>query len=410
MARQPVNFEQERQRILAEIEARAKERGGELTLQDWLKAAEEVMPDSAALQSGAGSLHDSGTEELSEDRVSLSTSGRSKRRSRTRTRSPERKVESGGAGLDPSGATAERHNPDKEEGDEQMGAKNAFWIGILGITLLVALLSAGGLAFHKLQNEISSLNTRLEQMETRLAKLEKSKIVANDAAPLNALVARLEALEKKALPVDARQQVSDQVHSELTDANVVTEAVLDAKLAQFSRRIEQVIDRRFATLLVQLKSLRTASLPPTDAMHPAEKAEETPKEEASHEPVIEPPAPPASPKEPEVEPVAAQQQAQDAQALTESEQWLARQPADHWTLQLASVLDKASLDHMIRTKKLNEARIIRQLRDGQIRYVLVQGSFADRATAREAAAAIRARTGISPWVRPFRPLQARLPH
>ncbi len=409
MAQQPVNFEQERQRILAEIEARAKERGGELTLQDWLKAAEEVMPDSATaanLQGNVGNERILGTADVGEERVSLSASARPKRRNRTRTRPTRKQADRPDSESVPPVAANERHD---EEGGEGMGARNAIWVGVIGTIVLAAVLGAGGLAFYKLHNEIKTLSTRLDQMEARLSKLERAKAPV-EKATLDAITARLDALEKKALPVDAQQQVSDQVHSELTDANVVTEAVLDAKLEQFSQRIEQVIDKRFATLLVQLKSLRATASTPASQPTQSEPVSDAPKKDADQTLSVTPPAQPAEPRAPEVKPPLSEKKEAGGSALSENEQWLAQQPANNWTLQLASVLDKASLDHMIRTKKLNEAKIVRQIRDGQTRYVLIQGSFSDRASAREAATAVRTRTGISPWVRHFRPLQANLPH
>jgi septal ring-binding cell division protein DamX len=288
-----------------------------------------------------------------------------------------------------------------------MGQKNTIWMGVIASTVLIAILGAGGLAFYKLQSEIKTLGTKLAEMEARLQKLEQSQ-PSSDKASLAAITARLDALEKKALPVDAQQKVSDQVHSELTEANVVTEAVLDAKLAQFSQRIEQVIDKRFATLLVQLKSLRATAAVPHAQGQTEEKSAVT-REQNEEALSIPEPAQPAAPQTPVVENTAEKKTPPDNSALMESELWVAQQPADHWTLQLASVLDKASLDHMIRNKQLNEAKIIRQIRDGQTRYVLIQGSFSDRASAKEAAAVIRQRTGISPWVRTFKPLQANLP-
>ena len=419
MAQQPVNFEQERQRILAEIEARAKERGGELTLQDWLKAAEEVMPNSAvspALSAAGSGSTLLGTDELGEDMVSLSSTRRAKRRSRSRTRT-RKPVEEKMAAI----PTAEADTPPNQEDGDTMGSKNTIWMSVISGTVLAAVLGAGGLGFYTLHNEMKKLSARLDTMEERLNQLEQGKGQV-DKPTLDTILARLDALEKKAFPVDAQQKVSDQVHSELTQANVVTEAVLDAKLAQFSQRIEQVIDKRFATLLVQLKSLRTSAKVTSKAAPPAQ-VQAAPSENASEPaPLVAVPTPPAEPKVPEIKPKVTPKVAGPSsndsgkampsvpRALLEAERWLAQQPPGDWTLQLASVLDKASLDHMIRNKQLHEAKIIRQVRDGQTRYVLVQGSFPDRAQEKQAAQAIRARTGINPWVRNFKPLQANLPH
>ncbi|SIN92403.1 Sporulation related domain-containing protein [Sulfurivirga caldicuralii] len=408
MAEQPVNFEQERQRILAEIEARAKARGGELTLQDWLKAAEEVMPDGAAISGGLMSEANErllGAEEVDEDRVSLRAAARPRRRSRAQGRTA--RMQNDTPQDMPKQQPRSEHGSRNEEDGTNMGQKNTIWMGVIASTVLVAILGAGGLAFYKLQGEIKTLGTKLAEMEARLQKFEQSQS-SSDTASLAAITARLDALERKALPVDAQQKVSDQVHSELTEANVVTEAVLDAKLAQFSQRIEQVIDKRFATLLVQLKSLRATAAVPTVKAHAEEKSAVIREQNDEAMPIPEP-AQPDEPQVPVVERADKKKTSPDISVLMESEQWVAQQPADHWTLQLASVLDKASLDHMIRNKQLNEAKIIRQIRDGQTRYVLIQGSFAERTSAKEAAAAIRQRTGISPWVRTFKPLQANLP-
>mgnify|MGYP001954369801 FL=1 len=58
--------------------------------------------------------------------------------------------------------------------------------------------------------------------------------------------------------------------------------------------------------------------------------------------------------------------------------WLLSQPEQHYILQLASMTDKQALLKMTKQKGLKDSRIVEQMRNKSVRYVLVTGSFANR--------------------------------
>lgn len=400
------DFERERQRILAEIEARARKNGGELTLQDWLKAAEEVMPDEdKRLKLNLKQFEQSQQVEnklnLAEDDVVVKLSSTPPLRS-AQDNSPH------------TAQTQGKQTMEHETAPSQK--KNFIFTSIVFGTLTVFLLALGGFAYLHVQKEITALNTSLQQVQKQLGELnvkletlEKQQVTGGDSAAFDALLARLAKLEQRieqkpaALPME---QVSDQIKSELTDSNVITEAVLDAKLDQFSKRIEQAIDKRFITILAQLKHLNAARTAPSENTAPAAAA---PKQEETA--AIAAPTAPVPPKvdalqvvpSPETQPISS-----GAPKLNGDEQWLAAVANGHYVLQLASVLDRKSLERLKQQKGLTDARIVRQKRGGQTFYVLVLGDYPDRTEAKAAAQHIRSTTGINPWVRPAKDLKRNL--
>ncbi|WP_294948397.1 SPOR domain-containing protein [Sulfurivirga sp.] len=402
------DFERERQRILAEIESRARSKGGELTLQDWLKAAEEVMPDADAVGKPL-------SEENDDVVLDLRHAGQSRRGGKQQSAS--RPQQSSSSQSDTSHLTSSTGDAPTMNGSSGTDRRTLIYTSLIGVTLMALTLGAGGLAWLDLKRQVeavTAVNTQLRQqvadLKMKVDTLEKQMATGGDSARFDALVERVARLEQNggvaAAPVSSpsSDQVREQVQAELNNANVITEAVLDAKLAQLSQRIEQVIDKRFTAILTQIKSLRTLETqrtgetvaPPDQKKVPEEDREKPEKSEGIPAPV--------PPKTPDVKLKAAA-----PGELTASEQWLRAQPGGAWLLQLASVLDRGSLVKLRQRKKLNDARIVRQQRIGRTFYVLVQGIYPDRETAQSAADEIRKRTGINPWVRRVRALQKSLP-
>ena len=387
-------FEKERQRILAEIEARALKAGGTLTLQQWLKAAEEVMPDEAVR-----------VDEQEDTIVSLSESAK-KRFQKTDVGTHDKQPNA--LKKEEASMTAQQRNtPDPSR-------KTVFFAFLIGTVVVLLLVAVGGLGYMKLNRQLQALSdstaqlqSALQQMEQRLNHLEKQGGVG-DGDRLEDLMARIQALETQRMPEgghDSQQVVTDQVRAELSNANVITEAVLDAKLERFSQRIEQVIDKRFATILAQIKNLRSQQR----EKQVGGEVSLAPEQDETEGMAISTPNMPSVPVQPVVQqPEQAVSEKQDMTRLP-GEAWLSNQPGAHWTLQLASVLDRDSLIQLKRNKQLDDAHIVRQLRSGRTFYVLVLGSYADKAAAREAAQSVKVRTGINPWVRPIRDLQKGLP-
>ncbi len=408
------DFERERQRILAEIESRARSKGGELTLQDWLKAAEEVMPDA----SGTGR-----TSTPDDDGVVLDLrhagQSRGDARRETRRKNPQSSRPDSVQPTDSSQDSSISGDTATMNGSSGGDRRTLIYASLIGVTLMALTLGAGGLAWLDLKRQVeavAAVNTQLKQqlseLKLKVETLEKQVATGGDSARFDALVERVARLEQEGLPAGSGSlpspsgdQVREQVQAELSNANVITEAVLDAKLAQLSQRIEQAIDRRFTAILTQIKSLRALEVKQaagSTSVQTASATSEAAPDTAENEGAAVPE--PEAPKVPEVRPASAA-----PGSLTASEQWLRAQPGGAWLLQLASVLDRDSLVKLRQRKKLEDARIVRQQRSGRTFYVLVQGIYPDRESAQTAAAEIRQRTGINPWVRRVRALQKSLP-
>ncbi len=397
------DFEQTRQRLLAEIEARATRQGGKLTLQEWLRAAEEVMPDTKPIES-------SGENGMGNDDTIVSLSADARRAQRD------------------GSVTGTRHESHREDtgvmahDTRSVSRKTLFFSFFIASVILLLLTAAGALAYLHLSKRVDALTTTTAQIQTTLQQIAQGAPTGEGPDRLSELAARIDSLEKRlsdmqgaAATAAPSEQVTEQVRAELDDANVVTEAVLDAKLDQFSRRIEQALDKRFATLMAQLKSLRSqrqqlvAQTPAKEEAHAVKGAGH--QAEDSNETTVPPPVEPAPPVQPGLKPASAQHEKQTHASASplSGEVWLAAQPAGYWTLQLASVLDRDSLVQLKHNKRLEQAEIVRQKRSGRTFYVLVLGSFSDKAEARRAAETIRSQTGINPWIRPVRDLQKKLP-
>ncbi len=88
--------------------------------------------------------------------------------------------------------------------------------------------------------------------------------------------------------------------------------------------------------------------------------------------------------------------------------WLLEEPAFNYTLQLASMQERSSVEKMIREKGLDGAKIIPLERKGEAYYVLLTGSYASRTEADKAAKRYKQNFGISPWVRKIKDLSNKL--
>jgi septal ring-binding cell division protein DamX len=61
--------------------------------------------------------------------------------------------------------------------------------------------------------------------------------------------------------------------------------------------------------------------------------------------------------------------------------------------------DKNAILQIKEQQGLKDAKVIPQKRAGELRYVLVLGSFKNRSEADQLARQIKAKTGIAPWIR-----------
>ncbi|MBD3755029.1 MAG: SPOR domain-containing protein, partial [Gammaproteobacteria bacterium] len=254
-------------------------------------------------------------------------------------------------------------------------------------------------------------------LEERVGSLEK--VLADMQSQQQAVLKRLEAgvvaTAEKPVTVIAEAPIS-----EMGSDKVVTEAILDEKLKAYTTQLEKRIDQKLETILQHLmqggsaaKVLPKAEEKPVDAAEaiipPTEPSE--PKMPVMAQPILKLVQPVAKTGEPEkaIAAPVVDTSGVSAPALSADENWLQQQPAQHYTLQLASMADKQALEKMIAQKGISDSRIVMQKRLDDERYVLLTGSYANKADAAERAKQVKETYGISPWVRKVKDLTVKLP-
>ncbi len=111
----------------------------------------------------------------------------------------------------------------------------------------------------------------------------------------------------------------------------------------------------------------------------------------------------------ETEPPAAERTAPKT-AGNSFDQWLATQPPEHYTLQLLGVRERKAADRFLAASGLDPAvtGVVETRYRGGPWYVVVHGSYPDRASARDAIAQLPPRVRRNrPWPRTFGSLQVR---
>jgi septal ring-binding cell division protein DamX len=88
--------------------------------------------------------------------------------------------------------------------------------------------------------------------------------------------------------------------------------------------------------------------------------------------------------------------------------WLKKQPQSNYTLLLASMPVEHSLNTIKSLKKLENTKILPQVRGDSTNYILVTGSFKNREGAEVLAKTIKAESGITPWIRKISDLTNKL--
>jgi septal ring-binding cell division protein DamX len=382
-------LESERAKILEEIESKAQNLSSSKTqsaeghsLQDWLDAAEEVMPQS----------------EPAREQQDMSTN---------ETR---------------SNYAAQMIQPSKD--------KASFFGVIIMLSLLLTLLGVLYIAYTSIHKELqgviesNTLNTeKMNQLQLDMDTLQKSLSTGGKAELFISLEDKVFALEAQVsalknqntdvvqgLEVQPATNASDTAIAVVSDGSnkIVTEAVLDQKLG----KLEQKIDDKLQTILNYLangdKTLPAVSVA-NQAISPKTNMPTEPTIAAVKTPVIQQPLiqlvqPITAPKAPS----SPQQTKAPIENYTADVKWLMNEPAIHYTLQLASMPDQAGVETIVRKKGLKDVKAIPQTRNETKNYVLITGSFADRKTADKFAKQYKSEFGISPWVRKIKDISARV--
>lgn len=385
-------LESERAKILEEIESKAQTISSAKSssrenhsLKDWLKAAEEVMPVSEPVREKQ-SMENSETH---------------------------------------SNYTTQATKPSKN--------KASFFGVIIMLSLLLTLLGVLYIAYTSIHKELQSvlesnqLNAdKMNQLQIDMEALDKSISSGGKAELFIALEDKVFALEAQVLALQApvKNSVSNTAGSDIalisasaqtdvvTDSNrVVTEAVLDDKLNQLEQKIDQKLQSILDYLSSGKKPLEEGSsvdkvvLPVAVNDSQAEMTISEPSVAQTQSPVI---------TQPLVQlvksiktPVRPEKVNAPIENYTADVKWLMNEPAQHYTLQLASVPDQHSLKAVVRKKGLKDVRIIPQTRK-TTNYILLTGSFASRKAADKFAEQYKMEFGISPWVRRVKNIVARV--
>ncbi|MDG6772922.1 SPOR domain-containing protein [Thiomicrorhabdus sp. ZW0627] len=429
MAQTISELEKERAELLKAIESQAQnissQRSSDInnesghSLHDWLNAAEEVMPS-------------------------------------TKSSSNSTKATSS------SHSTKTKPTPNK----------TSFFGIIILLTLLLTILGVLYIAYTTINKELQSVIEIKEKGQAETQQLQKSmdelqqKLVTGGKPEMftaleqrvvdlekqlddiqqqqQALIARLEAMPSSSVAASAKSGVASEEGSEQVELTrpatetdqskvmqtmvsedgdkVVTESILEEKLKTYTSKLEERIDQKLEVILQHLtKGDDKIDLSDQVLLKPDEV--KAPEAEVVPDEKIEQPNEPETPsldvpriEQPIVklvdeiaEPKPAEIDTKSLEAHSSDEKWLLEQPAQHYTLQLASMVEKETLEGMVRQKGLMDTRIVLQKRGDNQRYVLVTGSYAKKSDADKLAKEIKSEFGISPWVRKVKDLTSKLP-
>ena len=387
-------LESERSKILEEIENRAQEFSSDdkstspgPSLQSWLSAAEDVMPEQAEEKN---------------------------------MRKPDIKSKYTGQAMKPSPKN-----------------KASFFGVIIMLSLLLTLIGVLYIAYTSIHKELQSvLETnqqtmdKMVQLQSNMEALQKSIATGGKSELFVALEDKVYTLEAQvktlqdhveqavvtdgALPVASVASSKSEVAkgASQTSADAVTAEELDAKLSSYASQIEANIGKKLDNILSMLAGkeipLETSSAK-TYTPKIAEPSVVEPSITETTSPVINTPVMetvktasiPTVPTVPDAD-------LKPIKNFTADVKWLMSEPEMHHTLQLASMSDKASLQDVIKKKNLTDVRIIEQIRKGVINYVLITGSFENRVDADKLAKKIKSEYNISPWIRKVKDLTSKI--
>ncbi|WEJ63733.1 SPOR domain-containing protein [Thiomicrorhabdus lithotrophica] len=381
-------LESERAKILDEIESKATKfsqkkpsKEGDLSLNDWLNAAEEVMPKNLPPK-----------QKTSYSNKVLSSS------------KPNNKASFFGVIIMLSlfltilGVVYIAYSSIQKELQIALIAKqeNKEQMRLLQLDMqnLNEAVASGG------KSELfSQLEAKVIALETQVAELKSIVASQNDGTN-----ADLEVVTNPASLEKEGTHASDIIVKK-EKSGVVTEAILDQKLKIYTQQLESKIDKKLEVILQFLTKGGSASALPalvnsSDKINktefPAEEVDTpivaTVKTPVVDEPLVKLVTPVSKPKAPV---------APKAPIITTSAdvKWLLEQPQAHYILQLASMTDAAALNKIVKNNQLKDTKVLPQTRNNVTTYVLVTGSFADRANADALAKTIKSQSGITPWIR-----------
>lgn len=384
-------LESERAKILEEIENKAQKLSGDTkkpeqaSLKSWLNAAEEVMP-------------------ATKPEKTMKTKAKSSYQSQV-FKPPRNKV--------------------------------PFFGVFIVLTLLLTLLGVIYIAYSSLHKEFQNVLQAYEKSTVQMKATQEEITALQKSIATGGKVELFVSLEDKVFALEAQVlALKNQIETQTTTPNntvsnnidaqpssttvvastknspekedkLVTESVLDKSLKRYTESLEKRIDQKLEAILSYLAENKQAE-GEVFSINKKVSTPTTPKVPAVKVPVIQQPLvqlvkpieKPSAPKLAET-PSPIKHYSTDVK-------WLMNEPKMHYTLQLASMPEVHSLQQIINKHQLKEVRTLPQTRNGVTNYVLITGSFSDRALANELAKKIKSESGISPWVRKIKDLASRI--
>ncbi len=384
-------LESERAKILEEIENKAQKFSGDAkkteqaSLKSWLTAAEEVMP-------------------APKPEKTMKTKTKSNYQSQV-FKPPRNKV--------------------------------PFFGVFIVLTLLLTLLGVIYIAYSSLHKELQNVlqvheksTVQMKALQEEMTVLQKSiatggkvELFVSLEDKIFALEAQVSALQKQietqtitpdnivANNMDAQPSLTTVVASTNSSSEqedkLVTESVLDKSLKRYTESLEKRIDQKLEAILSYLAENKQEG----GEIFSVNKEVSTPvtpivpvvKVPVIQQPLVQLVKPVEKPNTPKIAKASAPIQHYSADV-----KWIMNEPKMHYTLQLASMPEAHSLQKIINKHQLKDVKILPQTRKEVTNYVLITGSFSDRALANELAKKIKSESGISPWVRKIKDLTSRI--
>lgn len=412
--------EQERAKLLEAIEAQANRISSkrdpqqtDISLSDWLNAAEKVIPNPKEPTNPATKAYQANAKDdqlfANKSEPSWDELFEQEPRLTTRQDAPARNLNHKTPSASPTSGKIRRTSKPNP-------AKTGPYFGVVVmLSLLLAMTGVLYLAYLVINDEFKRLETLVLDQEAQISQLETLVIDTQmlleqheDAPIVISLMQRLAELEAAQTHVDSETTAGAQISAEQLDALEAAQRNLEQQLQRALAMPQQpssdVINQLEQQILQRLQqssdalNLREAAVGRVDVVEPSTSI-----------PTITPPTSPSAPLEPQVSSLDNQPDVVVVEEvitnpvysarISNDMAWLEQQTGQHFVIQLAAMAQAERLEQLIRQHNLAQAKILPQVRNGQTRYILILGSYAQRQQAAEQANLIREQTGITPWIR-----------
>lgn len=360
-------LEKDRAALLEEIEAQAqnisaKKPSKEHNLKDWLNAAEEVMP----------------AQKISSQKV-----------------------------------TPQSSPPVRKKDKSSRPSKASFFGVIIVLSLMLTILGVLYIAYTSTDNKLKEVLEASEASQQEVVAIKK--VVVTLEKEISLLKEPLSQYPAKTTPGGVGASEAPEAIVDLK--NMVTSKELERKFDVYIQKINIKLDKIMQHLDIEPANKESSAQKISDnvaltvpqelkVQHPSIKSIDQPVVRLVErvKPAVTEPIIPIKPIE-TIEPVSPKPVIQKSPDVN----WLIKEPAVNFTMQLASMPNRAGIAKIKSDNSLKNAKIIPQDRNGKIQYVLVLGSFTNRESANNAARDIQSKHKISPWVRPISHLISRVP-